>query len=234
MSSSENKSSHMPLSKCLTDCTPLDLEDVDQKLIMSFTGHRPDKLQGDRYDKAYAHIAKVLDDYRPSRVISGMAPGIDVMAIVLANERKIPVTAAVPWQEHYRCPSWNLNKSSTTKFFDRLMPGWYIEQLFSSKLKRFSSAPIYLKLLSMCDYVHVCNQVDDYKKWFYPQRDKWMVDNSNILTSIWDGSASGTSLTTEYAIKVNRKVLFPQWLNDVNYPSWAVNSVENYLRDLNE
>lgn len=49
--------------------------------------------------------------------------------------------------------------------------------------------------------VHVCNPSLVYPGPFvYQRRNEWMVDNSDMLISVWDGSKSGTANCVKYAI----------------------------------
>lgn len=42
--------------------------------------------------------------------------------------------------------------------------------------------------------------------WIYQKRNKWMVDNSDFLISVWDGSDGGTCNCVYYAYKVGVRV----------------------------
>lgn len=64
----------------------------------------------------------------------------------------------------------------------------------------------YLDLLSQADQVHIVCDVQEFKPWVYQKRDEWMVDNSDLLCSAWDGvRKGGTWNTIEYAIKRGRQ-----------------------------
>lgn len=73
-------------------------------MIVAFTGHRPDpKLGG--YDESNpiavnvkTRIKQVLLDLKPTKVISGMALGVDQMAAKICIDMKIPFIAAVPFK----------------------------------------------------------------------------------------------------------------------------------------
>lgn len=68
-------------------------------MIVAFTGHRPERL-GDNEKNASVAIRKFLEQERPSKVISGMARGVDMYAYNHAIELGIPAVAAVPWVGH--------------------------------------------------------------------------------------------------------------------------------------
>jgi uncharacterized phage-like protein YoqJ len=44
-----------------------------------------------------------------------------------------------------------------------------------------------------------------YWPWKMHKRDEWVVDNSDKLISVWDGTSGGTAHTTKYAKKVGRE-----------------------------
>jgi uncharacterized phage-like protein YoqJ len=46
--------------------------------------------------------------------------------------------------------------------------------------------------------------------WAYQKRNEWMVDNSDILIAVWDGSTGGTKNCVDYALKHDHRI----WLID--------------------
>jgi uncharacterized phage-like protein YoqJ len=67
-------------------------------MIFAGTGHRPDKLGGyGKQDELEAFAHKVLDDYRPELVISGMALGWDQALVEAALQLGISCHAYVPF-----------------------------------------------------------------------------------------------------------------------------------------
>lgn len=78
-------------------------------IVLAFTGHRPNKLN-DEYDGTGHVTRSIVEAFdkmlyetgcigkRVTRVISGMALGVDQIAAVWAIARGIPVTAAIPHQ----------------------------------------------------------------------------------------------------------------------------------------
>lgn len=64
----------------------------------------------------------------------------------------------------------------------------------------------YLRLLDEAEAVEVICDVQQFKPWVYQKRDEWMVDNSDLLCSAWDGQREGgTWNTIKYAIKQGRQ-----------------------------
>lgn len=69
---------------------------------IAITGHRPNKL-GNDYDLTSPLITEIkirlqslIDEHKPTHIISGMALGIDTLWALLAIENNIPLLAAVP------------------------------------------------------------------------------------------------------------------------------------------
>jgi len=54
------------------------------------------------------------------------------------------------------------------------------------------------EILDKCDSKLVF--FNEYKKEFYFQRNKYMVDMADVLFAVWDGQAGGTANTVNYAI----------------------------------
>lgn len=71
-------------------------------MIVAFTGHRPQKLGGFKIpNPTYVNICQKIEteltNLKPSKVISGMALGIDQWAAFIAFKLKIPFDAAIPF-----------------------------------------------------------------------------------------------------------------------------------------
>jgi uncharacterized phage-like protein YoqJ len=72
-------------------------------MIVAFTGHRPNKLGGYKlpnpiYNYVYGQIQDTLAFLKPTKVISGMALGIDQWAAMIAVRMNIPLLAAIPFE----------------------------------------------------------------------------------------------------------------------------------------
>jgi uncharacterized phage-like protein YoqJ len=90
-------------------------------MIVAFTGHRPNKLGGYKLpNKIYNYVCKeierILIELKPSKVISGMALGIDQWAANIAINLEIPVLAAVPFKGQES--AW---PESSQKIFNKLI-----------------------------------------------------------------------------------------------------------------
>jgi uncharacterized phage-like protein YoqJ len=77
-------------------------------LILAATGHRPDKLNNEWEGRGpYSLVIRtafkaLLDHHKPSKVISGMALGVDTLWTEAALRHKTPVHAAIPCPEQDR------------------------------------------------------------------------------------------------------------------------------------
>jgi len=73
-------------------------------MVVAATGSRPGKLNreydmiGPMSDWIVTKMDEVLDEYKPSQCISGMALGIDMLFAVCAISKGIPVLAAIPFK----------------------------------------------------------------------------------------------------------------------------------------
>ena len=82
-------------------------EQEHEEVILAVTGHRPDKLWGYDYShpkwQALKEILKQkILQYGATKVISGMALGVDTIFAQAAIELGIPVAAAIPCRNHER------------------------------------------------------------------------------------------------------------------------------------
>ncbi len=71
-------------------------------MILGITGHRPEpnlggyKIPNPVYDALKLEIAKVFQELKPNKIISGMAQGTDQYAVEVAISLGIPFIAALP------------------------------------------------------------------------------------------------------------------------------------------
>lgn len=149
-------------------------------MIVSFTGHRPDKLGGYKlpnstYIKVCQALDKTLREIKPEKAISGMALGIDQWAANICINLNIPFIAAIPFlgQEG----KWP--KES--------------QKIFHTLLKKASEQII------VCDGAYSPEKMQI--------RNQWMVDHSDLVIAVWDGSKGGTGNCVEYAKSVKKDIL---------------------------
>jgi uncharacterized phage-like protein YoqJ len=64
----------------------------------------------------------------------------------------------------------------------------------------------YQWLLQKAEDIYVISP-GGYAAWKMQKRNEWMVDNSNLLLAVWDGTPGGTGKCIEYAEKTGRKIV---------------------------
>jgi uncharacterized phage-like protein YoqJ len=144
-------------------------------MTIAVTGHRPDKLgrewdmKGPISQKIYTELDRLVQQLRPTKMITGMALGVDILFANVAFNRKIPFVAAIP------C----LNQ----------------EKKWSE-----SQQKLYWRILNdpLCSVHYV--SIKPYSPSCMQKRNEWMVDNCQVLISIWDGSPGGTANCVMYAV----------------------------------
>jgi uncharacterized phage-like protein YoqJ len=166
---------------------------------IAITGHRPNKLGNDyaltsplilairkRIIEVLEHHAKDLPDaeYEQLTLITGMALGVDTLFAEIAIQLQLPFIAAVP------C-------------FDQ------------QKMWPKISQDRYQKIImdEMCSEVVIVSP-KAYDSTVMQIRNKWMVDNCDILIAVWDGTSGGTCNCVKYAKEVNKEIVY---INPLNY-----------------
>ena len=146
-----------------------------------FTGHRPEKL-----NLSEAEVKPLLERAIDTAIengfttfITGMAPGVDIWAaeIVLKKRKR---NAAL----HLICavPHPGFEKRKTKYEEDR-----------------------YQNIIDNADYTQtIC---DRYFRACYQRRNEFMVDHSNLVIAVWNGTPSGTKNTIDYAERKGVKVV---------------------------
>lgn len=155
-------------------------------MIISVTGHRPDRLWGynlshPKYKELSLLMYKFLEENNVTHCISGMALGVDtvfaITSIKYRNnnlDKKIIVECAIPCRNH------------TSK--------WQQE----AKLR-------YLGMLEEADIITKVSNLP-YQPWLMQKRNEYMVDKCNKLLAIWNGSKGGTGNCVNYAKKINKDI----------------------------
>ena len=149
-----------------------------------FTGHRISTLE--KYDilSVKNALEKVISglvcDEGANSYISGMALGTDIFAAQCVLSLKASGTD-VKLECAVPCKTQTLHWSAADK-------------------------RTYNDILSKADKVTVL--YDSYNRWCMFERNRYMVDNSDIVVAVYDGvSGGGTKYTVEYAQKRNRKII---------------------------
>lgn len=153
-------------------------------MIISFTGHRPDKLGGwDPLHPVVDSVKKAIRDFLianwPKHIISGMALGVDQWAAQIAVDLGIPFIAALP------C--------------DNPETPWPLP-----------SQQRYRELVAKARQIVVVSP-GPFKPWKMDRRNEWMVDNCDRLAAVHDGSLGGTYNCIAYAERVARDVHRLTW-----------------------
>lgn len=149
-------------------------------MIICGTGHRPDKLGG--YTKEVAErIAEMcygyLEKWEPLDEVEVISGGALGFDQGLAAGA---ILAGVPFTLALPFPG------------------------FEDRWPQSSKAYLY-RLMDMAKKVHfVCEP--GYAGWKMQKRNEWMVDNSNRVVSLWNGTTGGTANCIAYASKVGKPI----------------------------
>lgn len=166
---------------------------------LSFTGHRPNKLggYGARAQTRLVALARdVIQEIEPRRVITGMALGWDQAVAQAAIDLKVPFAAAIPFRgQESRWPAESQQR------YNRLLGKAAGDVLI------FDGYP------------------DDMEMRIAMQkRNEWMVDNSDKLAALWNGTSGGTANCVRYAQKVGRPIiqLWERYESDLPADIWRM------------
>lgn len=149
-------------------------------MIVSFTGHRPNKLGGYTipnliYNNVTSQIEKTLRELKPEKAISGVALGVDQWAAKVCIKLGIPFIAAIPFEGQEKI--WP--QESKDRYNDLLKKA--------------------------AETIYVCSP--EYAAWKMQKRNIWMVDNSDVLIAIWDQTSGGTANCVKYAKSIGKKII---------------------------
>lgn len=152
-------------------------------MSVCFTGHRPDKLGGyNENNPIMARVRKMLTHEIRRMLLSGnrtfitgMALGVDQLAAEILLDLK-------DGSGHIS----NIKLIAAVPF------------LGQEKMWPQASQRKFREILAKCDeVVYVCNA--GYAGWKMQKRNEWMVDNSEAVIAVWDGTAGGTGNCVKYA-----------------------------------
>jgi len=154
-------------------------------LIISVTGHRPNKLYGynlkdSRWIKLKNQFKQLLKENECEEAISGMALGVDTVFALAVLELK---NEGYPIKLHCAIPC----KNHSCK--------WIKE-----------SQDLYEEILSKADIVKLVSE-EEYKPWLMQKRNEYMVDLADKVIAVWDGSKGGTGNCVKYADKVGKEII---------------------------
>lgn len=166
---------------------------------VSATGHRPDKLGGwDNYGDCLPHLTRFakfmmlkLDAKQEIKAaISGLALGWDTAWALAALELRIPLIAAIP--------------------FDGQHSRWRREQqeLYDKIVGKAHETVIVTDVTTKSHRFEIAQALD--------KRNRWMVDNSELVAGLHNGTKGGTNNCVIYA-KFKERRLHNVWDNWVQY-----------------
>lgn len=147
-------------------------------MIVAGTGHRPNKLGGFN-NKAFLKLVKIAEDW-----------------IRTNKPEKIISGMAQGWDQALAQAAVNCGIP-----FIAALPFKGQEIRWSQKSQRY-----YNRLLSKAEQiVYVCDE--GYEPYKMQLRNEWMVDNSNLVLAMWDGTTGGTLNCLKYAYANQTEVI---------------------------
>lgn len=156
-----------------------------QNMKICITGHRPNKLYGydlsnPKWISLEKHLKSLLLKYNCTEAITGMALGVDTIFAIAVLELK---KEGYDIKLHCAIPCKNHSEKWCKK-----------------------DKQLYNYLLSKADMVKIVSD-EEYKPYLMQKRNEYMVDNSNMLIAVWNGSKSGTFNCIEYAKSRDKKII---------------------------
>ena len=162
-----------------------------KSIRVCFTGHRPNKLGGwdednpTKYKACQAlneQIKSLINQYDKVTFITGMALGVDMWAAVEVLKEKV----------------YNPDKVSLIAAVPHVgqQNKWSTKQQYR-----------WLKIFRCADHATFIDE-EEYAPWKMLRRNKWMVDNSDLVIAVYNGEESGgTAHCVKYACKKNKDVI---------------------------
>jgi len=155
---------------------------MEQIICCCGTGHRPNKLyqgyNGESFILKAIEQSKCLDNIQYG--ISGMALGFDTALAIMFTKYNIPWIAAVPFKGQESI--WPI--SSRKKYIDLLSKA--VKVVYVDELNNHQDKTIPVKMM---------------------ERNEWMVDNSNMVIALWNGTSGGTKNCITYANKQVKQII---------------------------
>lgn len=165
------------------DKVDYDVVQMYENIKIAITGHRPDKLENDYAltSDLVRGIKRIILDYLQTynigelTLISGMALGIDTLFAFIALH-------------DLHCP------------LIAAVPFKGQESRWNQTARNRYNNILYNPLTT----VHTVSP-GEYSIEKMQARNRWMVDNCDLLISVWDGTDGGTANCTRYAKSIERK-----------------------------
>ena len=156
------------------------------KFTIAITGHRPHKLWGyDYHIPEYYNLGKqlrsIILDRNATHIISGVALGVDTIFALVGLKLK-----QSGHDLQIECAVPCINQSSR----------WYKD-----------SVDLYNSILKQSDKVtYVSNK--PYSPQCMQDRNKYMVDNCDLLIAVWNGTSGGTANCIKYAKSQHKPIVY--------------------------
>lgn len=153
-----------------------------------FTGYRPHKMpfEMNENDNDFSHLCLVAEKLIEAQIelgnkyfISGMAQGADLMLAEIVIK---------------------LKQKYSDVFLECALPFRHQSKKWSAKYKT-----VYDDIIKNCDKITVISE--KYSALCFLQRNKYMVDSSDIVIAVYDGKKGGTHYTCQYAQKKGRQII---------------------------
>lgn len=156
---------------------------------VAVTGHRPErwKTEDERRTVRKA-LRAMLDELRPTMLISGMCRGVDLWAVewcVSGMNTNTLLRAVYPFAGYDRL--WDKRDRDHVRFLIGEAAAYNV--LESEVTLPGNASPT------------VC----------YHRRDRYVVDECQALLAVYDGGPGGTKYTVDYARKVGREIRMVTW-----------------------
>lgn len=176
------------------------MADVPSYKTICVTGHRPQKLYGfdignPKWTALKEKLKTLLLDNGCTTAVTGMALGVDMIFAIAVCELKdagydIKLHCAIPCLEH------------TKKWEEIAKDGWNETTRNNMRV----SILIYQKILEYADVKKIVTE-QPYEPWMMDARNRYMVDMSDAVIAVWDGSPGGTGNCVRYAEKKNKPII---------------------------
>jgi uncharacterized phage-like protein YoqJ len=186
-------------------------------MVISFTGHRPDKLGGYDWNTSLnqqimcditEEVDNIIDSHRLTNdfhVICGGALGTDQMAFHVCNKLKIyydnlTTEIAVPyknqpnvWKDSSDIERYNLQLSQADNI------------TYVDKLERYKVTCMINGEDNNKHRVFLPEDIYDIRK--LQKRNEYMADNADIVIAVYNGSRGGTNNMINYARKMHKEIV---------------------------
>lgn len=171
--------------------------------VCCFTGHRPNKLYGyDIYSKEYMKLGKIIRDYIEKELIpkgyntfiTGGALGVDTIAFLVIQKLKIKYP--------------NLRSIIAVPFLNQSIKWNTTDIQRYEDMKKMADKVIEVDKEMEKQGIKYSSLIGEYCKQKMMDRNHFMVDKSDFIIGVWDGSSSGTKECLDYAAKKKLKGIY--------------------------